>query len=95
MFGKLEYLIALARERNFSRAAEACGVTQPTFSAGIRTLEDEMGVPLVLRSSRFLGFTPEGARVLDWARRIVGDIQAMRADVGAIRRELTGHLRIA
>jgi DNA-binding transcriptional LysR family regulator len=95
MFGKLEYLIALARARNFSRAAEACGVTQPTFSAGIRTLEDEMGMPLVLRSSRFLGFTPEGERVLDWARRIVGDIQAMRADVGAIRRGLSGHLRIA
>lgn len=95
MFGKLEYLIALARERNFSRAAEACGVTQPTFSAGIRALEEEMGMPLVLRSSRFLGFTPEGERVLDWARRIVGDIQAMRADVSTIRRGLTGHLRIA
>jgi DNA-binding transcriptional LysR family regulator len=95
MFGKLEYLIALARERNFSRAAETCGVTQPTFSAGIRALEEELGMPLVLRSSRFLGFTPEGARVLDWARLIVGDVQAMRADVGTIRRGLTGHLRIA
>jgi DNA-binding transcriptional LysR family regulator len=95
MFGKLEYLIALAREQNFSRAAEACGVAQPTFSAGIRTLEEEMGMPLVLRSSRFLGFTPEGERVLDWARRIVGDIQAMRADMGTIRHGLTGHLRIA
>ncbi|MBW4022200.1 MAG: LysR family transcriptional regulator [Proteobacteria bacterium] len=95
MFGKLEYLIALARERNFSRAAEVCGVTQPTFSAGIRALEEEMGMPLVLRSSRFLGFTPEGERLLVWARRIVGDIQAMRADVTSIRRGLTGHLRIA
>jgi DNA-binding transcriptional LysR family regulator len=95
MFGKLEYLIALARERNFSRAAEACGVAQPTFSAGIRSLEEEMGMPLVLRSSRFLGFTPEGQRVLDWARRIVGDIQAMRADLSTLRLGLTGHLRIA
>lgn len=95
MFGKLEYLIALSRERNFSRAAEVCGVSQPTFSAGIRALEDEMGMPLVLRASRFLGFTPEGERVLEWARRIVGDLQAMRADITNIRHELTGHLRIA
>ncbi|HTI00762.1 MAG TPA: LysR family transcriptional regulator [Acidisoma sp.] len=95
IYGKLEYLIALARERNFTRAAESCGVTQPTFSAGIRALEDEMGMPLVLRSSRFIDFTPEGERVLDWARRIVGDIQAMRADVTTLRRGLTGHLRIA
>jgi DNA-binding transcriptional LysR family regulator len=39
MIDKLEYLLALARERNFSRAAEQCGVTQPTFSAGINQLE--------------------------------------------------------
>jgi DNA-binding transcriptional LysR family regulator len=95
MFGKLEYLIALARERNFGRAAEACGVSQPTFSAGIRTLEDELGLPLVLRSSRFLGFTPEGERLLIWARRIVGDAQAMRADISMMRHGLAGHLRIA
>ncbi len=95
MLGKLEYLIALARERNFGRAAEACGVSQPTFSAGIRTLEDELGLPLVLRSSRFLGFTPEGERLLVWARRIVGDAQAMRADISMMRHGLAGHLRIA
>jgi len=40
---KLEFLIALARERNFSRAAESCGVTQPTLSAGIKQLEDTLG----------------------------------------------------
>jgi DNA-binding transcriptional ArsR family regulator len=52
MIGKLEFLIALARERNFSRAAESCGVTQPTLSAGIKQLEDTLGVLLVNRSSR-------------------------------------------
>ena len=71
MLDKLEYLLALARERNFGRAAETCGVTQPTFSAGIKQLEDMLGVMLVQRTSRFLGFTAEGERVLDWARGIV------------------------
>jgi DNA-binding transcriptional LysR family regulator len=70
---KLEFLIALARERNFSRAADSCGVTQPTLSAGIKQLEEILGVLLVNRSSRFYGLTAEGERVLEWARRIVSD----------------------
>ena len=95
MIDKLEYLLALAREKHFGRAAESCGVTQPTFSAGIRVLEETLGVPLVERSSRFQGFTPEGERLLEWARRIVGDMLAMRADIRALKRGLTGLLRIA
>ncbi|MGC9268898.1 LysR family transcriptional regulator [Acidiphilium sp.] len=95
MIDKLGYLLALAREKHFGRAAETCGVTQPTFSAGIRVLEETLGMPLVERSSRFQGFTPEGERVLDWARRIVGDMQAMRADIVALKRGLSGLLRIA
>ena len=95
MIDKLEYLLALARERNFGRAAETCGVTQPTFSAGIKQLEDTLGVMLVQRTSRFLGFTAEGERVLDWARTIVADTRAMKAEVQALKKGLTGHLRIA
>ena len=79
MIDKLEFLLALARERHFGRAAEASGVTQPTLSAGVKQLEEQMGVLLVNRGSRFQSFTPEGERVLDWARRIVGDERAMRA----------------
>jgi DNA-binding transcriptional LysR family regulator len=78
MIDKLEFIIALARERHFGNAAEACGVSQPTLSAGIKQLEDSFGVLLVQRGSRFQGFTPGGERVLDWARRIVGDTRAMR-----------------
>src|SRR6185312_13629951 len=62
---KLEFLLALARERHFGHAAEACGVTQPTLSAGVKQLEDTFGVLLVNRGSRFQGFTAEGERVLD------------------------------
>jgi DNA-binding transcriptional LysR family regulator len=95
MIDKLEFLLALARERHFGKAAEACRVTQPTLSAGIKSLEDGMGVLIVQRSSRFQGFTPEGERILDWARRIVADFKAMKQDVDALKRGLHGHVRIA
>jgi len=95
LIDKLEFLLALARERHFGRAAEACGVTQPTLSAGVKQIEKQMGVLLVNRGSRFQSFTPEGEKVLEWARRIVGDTRAMRAEVNALRHGLTGRLRIA
>jgi DNA-binding transcriptional LysR family regulator len=92
---KLEFVLALAREEHFGRAAEACGVTQPTLSAGLKQLEDTLGVRIVNRGSRFQGFTAEGERVLEWARRIVGDTRAMRREIDGLKRGLTGHLRIA
>ncbi|WP_395665540.1 LysR family transcriptional regulator [Methylocella sp.] len=95
MIEKLEFLLALARERNFSRAAEACGVTQPTLSAGIKQLEESLGALLVNRSSRFHGFTPDGERALEWAKRIVADARAMRQEMRAPRKSLVGHLTIA
>jgi len=95
MLDKLEYLMALARERHFGHAANACGVTQPTLSAGIKQLEETLGVLLVQRGSRFIGFTPEGERTLDWARRLVGDARAMREEIRALKHGLAGQLRIA
>lgn len=95
MIEKLEFVIALAKERHFGRAAESCGVTQPTLSAGIKQLEDMLGVLLVQRGSRFHHFTPEGERVLEWARRIVGDSRAMRLEMRAMTHGLAGHVRIA
>ena len=95
MIDKLEFLLALAREKHFGRAAEACGVTQPTLSAGIKQLEESMGVLLVNRGSRFHDLTPEGERVLDWARRIVGDTRNMRQEINSLRHGLTGRLRLA
>jgi len=64
---QLQYLVALAREKHFTRAAQACHVTQPTLSGRIRQLEQELGVPIVERGQRFHGLTPEGERVLEWA----------------------------
>ncbi|HET9534762.1 MAG TPA: LysR family transcriptional regulator, partial [Mesorhizobium sp.] len=95
MIDKLEFFIALAREQHFGRAAEECGVTQPTLSAGIKQLEDMLGVMLVQRGSRYQGLTPEGQRALEWARQIVGDARTMREEMRATRQGLSGHVRIA
>ena len=94
MIDKLEMFIALARERHFGRAAEACGVTQPSLSGAIRQLEDQLGVQLVFRGSRFQGLTPEGQRVLDRARGIVGDVRALRDEMRVVRAGLSGNLRL-
>ena len=95
MIDKLEMFIALAREEHFGRAAEAQGVTQPTLSAAIKQLEDQLGVMLVWRGSRYRGLTPEGQRALDWARRIVGDARSLRQEMRAAREGLSGDLRLA
>ncbi len=94
MIDKLEMFIALSKERHFGRAAEACNVTQPTLSSAIRQLEDQLGVQLVFRGSRFQGLTPEGQRVLEWALRIVGDVRALRDEMRTVRAGLSGNLRI-
>jgi len=91
---QLAYLVALARERHFGRAAAACNVTQPTLSAGIRHLEAELGVPLVERSQRFQGLTAEGERVLTWAQRIIADSESMVQDLATARAGLAGRLRL-
>ena len=95
MIDKLEFFIALARARHFGRAAEELGITQPTLSAAIKQLEDQLGVMLVQRGSRFQGLTPEGEQVLVWARRIAGDARTMKEEMRAARRGLSGRLRIA
>jgi DNA-binding transcriptional LysR family regulator len=95
MIDKLEFFIALARAQHFGRAAEECGVTQPTLSAAIKQLEDQLGVMLVQRGSRYQGLTPEGQRVLEWARRITGDTRTMREEMKAAKYGLAGHIRIA
>jgi DNA-binding transcriptional LysR family regulator len=90
----LSYLTALARERHFGRAAEACGISQPALSAAIRQIEGELGVRVVERSRRFIGFTPEGQLVLDRAQRLVHDFESMRQDISVLKRALAGRLRI-
>src|SRR5690625_4360525 len=91
---QLEYFVALARERHFARAAAACHVSQPALSEAIRKLEHELGVPLVHRDQRFEGLTPEGERLVLWARRILADHDSLKHEVTALRTGLTGQLRL-
>ncbi|BDH56060.1 LysR family transcriptional regulator [Tsukamurella sp. PLM1] len=94
LFRQLEYFVALARERHFARAASSCYVSQPALSEAIRKLEKELKVPLVLRGSSFEGLTPEGERLVPWARRILADRDALEHEVTALRTGLTGELTI-
>ena len=94
---QLQYLAALAREKHFTRAAQACNVTQPTLSGRIRQLEQELGVPIVARGQRFFGLTPEGERVLKWTHLILDNWQSLQQELGSIRSktgELVGRLAI-
>lgn len=95
MLDKLDMFIAVAREHHFGRAAVSLGITQPTLSAGIKQLEDQLGVQLIFRGSRYGGLTPEGTRALDWARRITGDARQLREEMRSTRHGLSGQLRIA
>ncbi|WP_218922177.1 LysR family transcriptional regulator [Kibdelosporangium phytohabitans] len=65
----------MVREGRFSRAAQACHVSQPSLSAAIREPERELDVPIVRRGNRYDGLTPEGERVLLWAHRILGECE--------------------
>ena len=71
---QLEYLAALAREKHFGRAADACHVSQPTLSAAIRLLEDDLGAPIVERGHRYVGLTPQGQVALEHAHRILAEV---------------------
>jgi len=86
----LSYFVTLARERHFARAAEICNIAQPTLSAAIRKLEEDLGVHLVLRSQRFAGLTPEGEKLLVWGRQILTDYNSLRDELTGLRHGLTG-----
>jgi DNA-binding transcriptional LysR family regulator len=90
----LEYLAALARERHFARAAEACNVTQPTLSTGIKQLEEQLGVLIVERRQRFVGFTAEGERVLSWALRVLAGYSSLEQELSELRDGLEGQIRL-
>jgi DNA-binding transcriptional LysR family regulator len=85
----LRYFIAVAEERNFSRAAERLHMAQSPLSAAIRQLEHEVGAELLARSSRGVSTTPAGEVLLEHARRI---LEAVDAAAAAVRRAASGEL---
>ncbi|EKE44865.1 transcriptional regulator [Oceaniovalibus guishaninsula JLT2003] len=95
MLDKLEMFIAVAREGHFGRAAESLNISQPTLSAGIKQLEEQLGVQLVLRGSRFGGLTSEGQIALPRAQRLVEDARQLHEEMRVMRDGLSGDLRLA
>lgn len=95
MLDKLEMFLTLAREGHFGRAAERLNISQPSLSAGIKQLEAQLGVPLVIRGSRYGGLTPEGQSALVWAQKITGDARQFREEMRATRHGLAGEVRFA
>ncbi|OYN75227.1 LysR family transcriptional regulator [Mycolicibacterium sphagni] len=90
----LDYLLALAAERHFGRAAARCHISQPTLSVAIRKLERDLGIVIVQRGRRFEGFTEEGQRVVAWAQRIIAERDEMLADLERMQGRLTVTARL-
>ncbi len=90
----VEYFLALDREGHFARAAAACNVSQPSLSAGIASLEAQLGKRLIRRDRKFVGLTPEGEAILPWARQLVATAEALEQSVETARGPLKGELRL-
>jgi len=94
LFRQLQYIVALSQEGHFGRAAERCHVSQPSLSSAVKQLEYALGVRIVMRGRRFLGFTPEGERVVEWAKRVTAQRDAMMVELSKMRNNLEGRIRI-
>src|SRR3546814_17236963 len=73
----VEYFLSLEREGHFARAAARCNVSQPTLSAGIATLEAQLGKRLIRRDPKYAGLTDEGVAILPWARPLIAAARAL------------------
>jgi len=91
----LRYLVALADERHFGKAAERCYVSQPTLSAQIRKLEEYLGVPLVERQPKRISITPAGEKIVERARRLLQEADAIVELAKSDRDPLAGTLKVA
>jgi len=90
----LRYFVALARTRHFAVAARECGVSQPTLSAGLVALEQELGKRLVERDRRFIGLTEQGRAILPWAEQALGAVRGLSQAASTDQAALTGEFRL-
>ena len=91
---QLQYLVALRQHGHFGKAAEACFVTQSTLSAGLRELENLLGVVLVERTRRVVRFTPLGAKIAEKALRVLREAEELTDMARAEGKPLHGELRL-
>jgi DNA-binding transcriptional LysR family regulator len=91
---QLRYLLAIAEERHFTRAAAREHIAQPALSQQIRRLEDELGVPLVQRTTRRVAMTDAGELLVARARRILAEVEAAQMEIQALRGIHTGRVTV-
>ena len=91
---ELRYVVAVARERHFGRAADACHVSQPTLSVAIRKLEEELGVRLFERRASQVALTDIGERIVTQAKRVLDEASAVREIARQGRDPLAAPLRV-
>ena len=91
---ELKYIVALAREKHFGRAAEACFVSQPTLSVAIRKLEDELGVQLFERGTAGIQTTAIGDQLIEQAQKVLDEASFLKDLARQGRDPLAGPLRV-
>ncbi|MBV8658875.1 MAG: LysR family transcriptional regulator [Burkholderiales bacterium] len=91
---ELKYIVAVARERHFGRAAAACFVSQPTLSVAVKKLEDELGVTLFERSAGDVSVTPIGERIVSESQRVLEQVQTIKQLAEQGKDPLSGPLRL-
>jgi LysR family hydrogen peroxide-inducible transcriptional activator len=91
---ELRYLVAVAQEKSFGRAAAKCFVSQPALSVAIHKLEDELGAPLFERGKSEITVTPVGERIVEQAQRVLEEASRIRELAQAGRNQLAGSLKL-
>ena len=91
---ELKYVVALAQERHFGRAAQKCFVTQPTLSLALAKLEDELGMKLFERNKNEVRATPRGQAVVEQARRVLDEVGKIQHLARGAQDQLAGALRL-
>ncbi|WP_417546874.1 hydrogen peroxide-inducible genes activator [Marinobacter segnicrescens] len=91
---ELRYIVTLAREKHFGRAAERCHVSQPTLSVAVKKLEEELGVPLFERSKSSIRVTETGQRIIEQAQRVLDQVGVIRDMAQDGKNQLNSPLRV-
>lgn len=91
---ELRYIVTLAREKHFGRAAERCHVSQPTLSVAVKKLEDELGIALFERSKSRIRVTETGVRIIDQAQRVLDQVGLIRDMAQDGKNQLNSPLKV-
>ena len=91
---EMRYIVALARERHFGKAADACHVSQPTLSVALKKVEGQIGAPLFERGTNEIRITPLGERIVEQARRVLAEAVKLEEIAEATGDPMSGQLRV-